>query len=97
MFGLRIRDVDCAFKLFDTNLVQTCDVRAEGAMVNTELLVKLSKLGVPFVEVPVRHYPRTHGSATGANLKVIMHAFRELLRLHGKLHTWTGVLPSEEV
>ncbi|HEX9067642.1 MAG TPA: glycosyltransferase family 2 protein [Ktedonobacterales bacterium] len=96
LFGLRVRDVDCAFKLFDTNLMRVCDVRSEGAMVNTELLVKMRKLGVAFVEVPVRHYPRTHGQATGADVRVILHAFRELLRLHGKLRSWSAPLPPEE-
>ena len=95
LFGLKVRDVDCAFKLYDSALVRVCDVRSEGAMVNTEMLVKLSKLGVPFTQVPVRHYPRVHGSATGANLRVIVHAFRELLRLHGKLRSWTAEVPPE--
>jgi glycosyltransferase involved in cell wall biosynthesis len=96
LFGLRVRDVDCAFKLFDTALVRVADVQAEGAMVNTELLVKLSKLGVPFVQVPVHHYSRLHGSSTGANLRVIARAFRELLHLHGKLRTWSATLPPED-
>jgi glycosyltransferase involved in cell wall biosynthesis len=96
LFGLRIRDVDCAFKLYDTNLVRALDVRAEGAMVNTEMLVKLVKLGVPYAEVPVRHYPRTHGSATGANPRVIARAFRELLRLRGKLRRFSAAVPPEE-
>jgi glycosyltransferase involved in cell wall biosynthesis len=96
LFGVRVRDVDCAFKLFDTGLVRLCDIHADGAMWNTELLVKLRKLGVPFVEVPVRHYPRQHGSATGANLGVILHAFGELLRLRGKLRRWSATLPAPE-
>ena len=96
LFGLRIHDVDCAFKLFDTNLVNVCDVHAEGAMVNTELLVKLKKLGVSHIETPVHHYPRKHGSATGANPRVIARAFRELLKLHGKIKSWDATLPPEE-
>lgn len=96
LFGLRVRDVDCAFKLYDSALVRVCDVRSEGAMVNTEMLVKLARLGVPFVQVPVRHYPRQHGSATGANIRVILHAFRELFRLRGKLKAWHAELPPEE-
>ena len=95
LFGLRVRDVDCAFKLYDTALVKVCDIKSEGAMINTEMLVKLARLKVPFVQVPVRHLPRRHGSATGANLRVIAHAFRELLRLRGKMRTWTAELPLE--
>jgi len=96
LFGLHVRDVDCAFKLYDTALVRVCDVRSEGAMVNTEMLVKLSRLRVKLIQVPVRHYPRQHGSATGANLRVIFHAFRELFRLRDKLKTWHADIPPEE-
>ena len=96
LYGLRVRDIDCAFKLYDSTLVRVTDVRAEGAMINTEMLVKLQRLGVPFVQVPVHHYPRQHGTASGANLKVIARAFRELLKLHGKLRSWTATLPPEE-
>lgn len=94
LYGLRVRDVDCAFKLIDTDLIRAAAVTADGAMVNTELLVKLARLGVPFVEVPVHHYPRRHGSASGANLRVIAHAFRELIGLNSKLHTWQSTLPA---
>lgn len=91
--GLRgIRDIDCAFKLFPTALVQACDVTAQGAMVNTELLIKLRRMGVPMVQVPVRHLPRVHGKATGANLRVIARAFRELLHLRRRLRSWRGPL-----
>jgi glycosyltransferase involved in cell wall biosynthesis len=96
LFGLHVRDVDCAFKLYDTPLVRVADVQAEGAMVNTEMLVKLQKLGIPFVQVPVQHYAREHGSSTGANPRVILRAFRELLHLHGKLRAWTAQVPPDE-
>lgn len=47
MLGLHgIRDIDCAFKLFPTDLVRACNVTAQGAMVNTELLVKLQRMHV---------------------------------------------------
>jgi glycosyltransferase involved in cell wall biosynthesis len=96
LLGLRIRDIDCAFKLYDTSLVRVFDVTSEGAMINTEMLTKLMKLGIPFVQVPVRHYPRVHGKATGANLRVIANAFRELFRLRRKLRRWSAAIPPEE-
>jgi len=33
----------------------------------------------------VHHYPRTAGSQTGANLRVILRAFKELFKLHRKI------------
>lgn len=96
VFGLRVRDVDCAFKVYDTNIVRMLDVQAAGAMVNTEMLAKLARVGVPVVEVPVHHYQRLHGSATGAQVRVILHAFSELFHLRRKLHSWTAPVPPEE-
>lgn len=96
VFGLRARDVDCAFKVYDTNIVRMLDVQAAGAMVNTEMLAKLARAGVPFVEVPVHHYQRLHGKATGAQVRVILHAFAELFHLRRKLHSWTATVPPEE-
>jgi hypothetical protein len=66
--------------------VQACNVQAQGAMVNTELLVKMERMGVRIEQVPVQHFPRSHGAATGANLRVILRAFQELLRLRLRLH-----------
>lgn len=91
MLGLQgVRDIDCAFKLFPTSLVHACNVTAQGAMVNTELLVKLQRMRARMVEIPVRHYPRQHGTATGANLKVIARAFYELYRLRFRLRHWSA-------
>jgi glycosyltransferase involved in cell wall biosynthesis len=96
LLGLRVRDIDCAFKLYDSSLVRVFDVTSEGAMINTEMLTKLIKLGIPYIETPVHHYPRVHGKATGANLRVIANAFRELFHLRRKLRRWTAEIPPEE-
>jgi glycosyltransferase involved in cell wall biosynthesis len=85
LFQLGVRDIDCAFKIFKHDKLQLALPESEGAMINTEMLVKLKRRGVKWVEVPVTHYPRIGGKATGANLKVIAKAFKELLKLHGKL------------
>lgn len=91
--GVRVRDIDCAFKLYDRVLVQSMAVHAQGATINAEMVIKLQRLGVPFAEVPVTHYPRVHGTASGANIRVILRAFRELIHLRGKLRTWAPLVP----
>lgn len=85
LFQLGVKDIDCAFKIFKHDKLQIALPESEGAMINTEMLVKLKRRGVKWVEVPVTHYPRIGGKATGANLKVIVKAFKELMKLHGKL------------
>jgi glycosyltransferase involved in cell wall biosynthesis len=87
LFGLhgKVRDIDCAFKLFRRRVVDAADFKAEGAMISTELLVRAKKLGYRFREVGVHHFPRTAGTATGADPRVILRAFKELFKLYGQL------------
>ncbi|MDB5224759.1 MAG: hypothetical protein JWO43_381 [Candidatus Adlerbacteria bacterium] len=81
-FGLKVRDIDCAFKLFKRSLVQNLRLRSQGAMISAETLIRLKRRGVSIKEVPVSHLPRTAGSATGAKPSVIIRAFREMVALY---------------
>ncbi|MBN2563903.1 MAG: glycosyltransferase family 2 protein [Phycisphaerae bacterium] len=81
LFGLKVRDIDCAFKLLPKSLIDAIELRSEGALISTELLAKAKYRRLRIAEVGVHHYPRTAGQQTGANIGVILKAFRELLRL----------------
>ena len=89
--GLRIRDLDCAFKLFPRRVIDRLQLEAEGACISAEIMVQCARGGVSIREVPVNHYPRAEGEATGANLKVIVKAFRELPAIwkYRKMRPWT--------
>lgn len=91
LMGLRIRDLDCAFKLFPRRVIDRLQLDAEGACISAEIMVQCMRGGVSICEVPVNHYPRAEGKATGANLKVIAKAFRELpvVWKYRKLQPWT--------
>lgn len=78
VFGLRVRDIDCAFKLYRAAFFRTHRLETRGAMINTEILYKFTQAGYTYTEVGVHHLPRRGGSATGARPAVIMRAFREL-------------------
>lgn len=85
-FGLRVRDVDCAFKLYRADFFRHHTLETRGAMINTEVLYKLARAGYTYVEIPVRHLPRRGGKATGAKVRVIARAFRELSYYARKWH-----------
>ena len=85
LFYVPVRDIDCAFKLFDRRVLSEIDIESVGAMVNTELMVKLGRNGASVVEVGVQHRPRRAGEARGANPKVIATAFWEVLRMRNRL------------
>jgi glycosyltransferase involved in cell wall biosynthesis len=82
-FGLRVRDVDCACKLFRREALEGVRVESGGAFFSAELLIKIGEQRRSIAEVGVPHYPRTAGSPTGAKPSVIWRAVKDfwLLRL----------------
>jgi len=87
LFGLKVKDVDCGFKLISKKVIDTIPkLESErGAFISSEFLIKAQKSGFKIVEVGVYHYPRTDGRGTGAALNVIIKSFIDLFRLWKKL------------
>ena len=90
LFCIPVRDVDCAFKLFRRSALTDITIESGGAMINTEIMAKLSRAGRTIVEVGVTHRPRTAGAASGADLAVIMRALREVRVMYPKLAALTA-------
>ena len=85
LFGSLCRDIDCGFKLFRREVLQHVNIASDGAMIDTEFLAGARARGFRIAEVPVTHLPRVGGEATGANVKVIVKAFRDLARFRLRL------------
>lgn len=81
-FGLKVRDIDCAFKLFKRDIVANLPVISGGAMLSAEILIRLQQQGIALKEVPVAHLPRLSGSPTGAKPGVILRALKEFWQLY---------------
>jgi glycosyltransferase involved in cell wall biosynthesis len=81
VFGLRVHDIDCAWKLFRREALEGLVLESNGAFISSELLIKLRRRGVPIREVGVHHYPRTTGVSKGATPKVILKTIRDIVRL----------------
>ena len=86
-FGLRVRDIDCGFKLIKKEVVDKIPpLEAErGPFISSEFLIKAKAFGFKIVEIGVHHYPRLAGEATGANWKVVVSGFKDLIKLRKKL------------
>lgn len=86
LFGLRVKDIDCGFKLFSKKVIDTIPkLESErGAFVSSEFLIKAQKSGFRIVEIGVHHFPARR-VGTGANLKVIVGSFIDLFKLWRKL------------
>jgi glycosyltransferase involved in cell wall biosynthesis len=85
IFSLRLRDVDCAFKLYKREIFDHIKMESTGALIDTEILARIARKGYRITQKGVHHYPRRAGQPTGANPKVILRAFKELLKLRRRI------------
>jgi glycosyltransferase involved in cell wall biosynthesis len=86
-FGLKIRDIDCAFKLYKREIFDKIELLSTGALINAEILARAVRKGYRITQKGVHHYPRTTGKQTGANLRVILRAFKELFKLQRRIRS----------
>lgn len=87
LFGFRVRDLDCAFKLFRREYFDGVELRAEGAVISIEIFSVLRRNRARIKQVGVHHYPRRSGRPSGGSVKVIARAFKELFTLYRQLKT----------
>jgi glycosyltransferase involved in cell wall biosynthesis len=85
LLGITITDIDCGFKLFKREKLDGMELRAHGAMISTELMARVAGRDAKVKEVDVQHLPRLAGEQSGANLKVVARAFKELIALYREL------------
>lgn len=64
LFRVRVHDVDCSFKLFRREVIDSFTLGSTDFFVDTELLARSRKAGFVIVEKGVRHYPRRAGATT---------------------------------
>jgi glycosyltransferase involved in cell wall biosynthesis len=90
LFDLRIRDVDCAMKLFRRTSLENLALESDGPFLIAEMLIRLKSRGAGMAELGVHHFPRTAGINAGASPTKILHTLGDLARL--RWHLWlTGV------
>ena len=85
LFGLKVRDTDCDFRLIKRNLVEQVELRSNTGVICVEMMYSLTKAGGRFVEVGVSHYHRPHGKSQFFRLPAIARSARQLLSLWWRL------------
>lgn len=85
VLGLKVKDIDCAFKMFKKEVIGDINLKSSGALVSAELLTKIINRGYKIKEIPVKHYPRIEGKQTGNKPKVVFRAFKELIILRKEI------------
>jgi glycosyltransferase involved in cell wall biosynthesis len=85
LFGLRLRDMNFAFKLVRRSVLEHVELRSEGSFIDVELLARAHRLGFQIVQFGVDYFPRTRGISTLSSNSVILHLLREMVDLRGEL------------
>ena len=81
LFGLKLRDVDCDFRLMRRTIFERINVEKTSGIICVEMMKKVQDAGFRIVEVPVHHYHRAFGKSEFFNLRRLFRTGRDLLIL----------------
>lgn len=81
LFNLKIKDVDCDFRLFKRKVIDAIDLVSDSGSITVELVKKSQKKGFRFKEVEVNHYPRIDGKSQFFKFSRILKTLRDLGKL----------------
>lgn len=85
MFGFKIRDVDCDFRLMRKRVFQDIVLEYNSGVICVEMITKITKRGYKFTEVPVHHYYRVSGKSEFFNFFRIFQVIKNLIKLWYKI------------
>ena len=85
LFGVRMRDINFAFKLCKRNIFDHISLVSEGSFIDAELIIRARKLGFEVTQFGVDYFPRTRGVSTLSSPKVILKIIREMVTLRKEL------------
>lgn len=84
-FGIRIRDVDCDFRLIPRRILQGVELKSASGAICLELVKKIEDAGYVFAEVPVNHYSRKYGVSQFFVPRRIIRTLKQLAGLYWML------------
>ena len=81
LFGLRLRDVDCDFRLMRRRIFDQITLEKNSGVICLELMKKVKDVGVLVTEVPVHHYHRAYGRSQFFNVRRILRTVTDVFKL----------------
>ena len=91
-FGLKMRDVNFAFKLCRGRIFEHISLKSEGSFIDAELVLRANKLGYHIVQFGVDYFPRTRGVSTLSSPSVIFKILQEMQQLRRELRAIQPVI-----
>ncbi|MFO7300885.1 MAG: glycosyltransferase family 2 protein [Acidobacteriota bacterium] len=81
LFGLRVRDVDCDFRLMRRSIFDRIRLEHDSGVICLELMKKVQDAGFRIAEVPVHHYHRAFGRSQFFNVPRLVRTAVDVARL----------------
>jgi glycosyltransferase involved in cell wall biosynthesis len=81
LFGLRVRDVDCDFRLMRRSIFDRIRLTSDSGVICVELMKKVQDAGFRIAEVPVHHYHRAYGKSQFFNFRRLWRTGVQLIGL----------------
>ena len=81
LFGLRLRDVDCDFRLIRREVFERVTLEKNSGVICLEMMKKIQDAGFRIAEVPVHHFHRAYGVSQFFNFRRIVRTALDVLRL----------------
>ena len=79
LFGLRVRDVNFAFKVFRRSVLEKFTLTSEGSFIDAEFLLRARKAGCVIIQIGLDYFPRTRGTSTLGSVRVILDILRDMV------------------
>ncbi|CAB4870857.1 unannotated protein [freshwater metagenome] len=92
MFGVKMRDINFAFKLCKRHIFDNIALKSEGSFIDAELVIRAKKLGYTVTQFGVDYFPRTRGESTLSSPAIIIKILREMRELRAELLGITKVV-----
>jgi glycosyltransferase involved in cell wall biosynthesis len=81
LFGLRVRDVDCDFRLMRRGIFDRVTLEKNSGVICLEMMKKIQDAGFRIKEVPVHHYHRSHGRSQFFNFRRLIRTVMDVMKL----------------
>ena len=92
LFGVRMRDINFAFKLARTRVFDHVELKSEGSFIDAELVVRARRYGYTVIQFGVDYFPRTRGISTLSSPTVILKILNEARILRREIRSITPVV-----
>jgi len=81
LFGLKVRDVDCDFRLMRRRIFDVVRLEKDSGVICLEMMKKFQDAGFRVAETPVHHYHRAHGHSQFFNFRRVFRTAIDVLKL----------------